>query len=289
MGGMCLGSIAISRLVTRGAAPVARVCVPGAGHRPDRHPRTVAMPAVGAFYSDHAGGHDYLNIIARGVVAAILAAAHTVDGRNTASHCPLGGNVATRRVVARVYFTAAILPGRCLAACWRDFIFCASTTWRRRPMWRRRSTLPSRCWRGPGLGQNCRGPERKLGRRQRYACPTGSANPDDVGHLCGDCTVGPDSARRRSDLDAPVVPLAGRNGLYFFHNPGGVPLWTGDRQQRGLVRHRINFAPPRPRRVSVAVDCRRRVDFVQTSRIPSPDWPIDPALIGDVKNGAWGT
>ena len=71
MGGMCIGSIAISRLVKRGLHPLRvyaclELCIGLIGLL-----ELKLMPAVGAFYSDHAGGHSYWNIIARGVVAAV--------------------------------------------------------------------------------------------------------------------------------------------------------------------------------------------------------------------------
>jgi spermidine synthase len=71
MGGMCLGSIAISRLVTRGRHPLRVYACLELGIGLIGILELWLMPAVGAFYSDHAGGHDYLNIIARGVVAAV--------------------------------------------------------------------------------------------------------------------------------------------------------------------------------------------------------------------------
>jgi len=71
MGGMCLGSIAISRLVSRGRHPLRVYACLELGIGLIGILELWLMPAVGAFYSDHAGGHDYWNIIARGVVAAV--------------------------------------------------------------------------------------------------------------------------------------------------------------------------------------------------------------------------
>ena len=71
MGGMCLGSLALSRLVTRGRHPLRVYACLELGIGLIGILELWLMPALGAFYSDHAGGHDYLNIIARGVVAAV--------------------------------------------------------------------------------------------------------------------------------------------------------------------------------------------------------------------------
>jgi spermidine synthase len=72
MGGMCVGSLAISRLVKRGCNPLRVYATLELGIGVIGLLELWLVPHVGAFYSDHAGdGHSYLSIIARGVVAAV--------------------------------------------------------------------------------------------------------------------------------------------------------------------------------------------------------------------------
>ncbi|HTB62336.1 MAG TPA: hypothetical protein VK737_02005 [Opitutales bacterium] len=72
MGGMCVGSLAISRLVKRGCNPLRVYAGLEIGIGLIGLLELWLVPHVGAFYSDHAGdSHTYWNIIARGVVAAI--------------------------------------------------------------------------------------------------------------------------------------------------------------------------------------------------------------------------
>src|SRR5471030_803947 len=59
MGGMCLGSLALSKLVTRGRHPLRVYACLELGIGLIGILELWLMPAVGAFYSDHAGGHDY--------------------------------------------------------------------------------------------------------------------------------------------------------------------------------------------------------------------------------------
>jgi len=71
MGGMCLGSIAVSRLVARGRHPLKVYALLELGIGAIGILELWLVPAVGALYSDHAGSHSYTNIILRGVVAAV--------------------------------------------------------------------------------------------------------------------------------------------------------------------------------------------------------------------------
>ncbi len=71
MGGMCLGSILLSRLVKRTQHPLRVYAFLELGIGAIGLLELWLMPAVGDFYTNHAGGHDYWNIIARGLVAAV--------------------------------------------------------------------------------------------------------------------------------------------------------------------------------------------------------------------------
>ncbi len=71
MGGMCVGSLALSRLVKRSRHPLRVYACLELGIGAIGLLELWLVPAVGDFYSNHAGGHDYGNIILRGVVAAV--------------------------------------------------------------------------------------------------------------------------------------------------------------------------------------------------------------------------
>lgn len=71
MGGMCLGSILLSKLVKRSQHPLRVYAFLELGIGAIGLLELWLMPAVGEFYTAHAGGHDYWNIIARGLVAAV--------------------------------------------------------------------------------------------------------------------------------------------------------------------------------------------------------------------------
>jgi spermidine synthase len=71
MGGMCLGSLALSRLVRRGRHPLRVYACLELGVGLLGLLELWLVPAVGAFYTDHSAGHDYWNIVARGLVAAV--------------------------------------------------------------------------------------------------------------------------------------------------------------------------------------------------------------------------
>ncbi len=78
MGGMCIGSLALSRLVTRGKHPLRVYAYLELGIGLIGVLELWLVPAVGEFYTVHAGGHDYWNIIARGLVGAVCLVPPTV-------------------------------------------------------------------------------------------------------------------------------------------------------------------------------------------------------------------
>ena len=66
-----------------------------------------------------------------------------------------------------------------------------------------------------------------------------------VGGLRRDRALGPDGARRRSDLDAPAVAAVRRDGLHLLADPRGVPVRPRHRQQRRLGDRRAASQRPR--------------------------------------------
>ena len=141
MGGMCLGSLLLPRLIAaRGTHPLRVYACLELGIGAIGLLVLFGMPVVGGIYTAWAGS-GVVGILLRGVVGGDLpAAADAADGRDAAGDRALGRDDARAASRGSASSTAATSPAPWSAACSPASTCCAFTTWRSRRTSRSRST-----------------------------------------------------------------------------------------------------------------------------------------------------
>ena len=134
MGGMCLGSLLLPRLVSAQWHPLRVYAFLELGIGVIGLLVLFGMPYIEKVYSLY-GGYGSSGIWLRGAGGRLVpAAAHPADGRDPARHCPLGRDQSPRGSRGWAFSTAATSPGPCAAACWPASTCSAFTTWPSPPM-----------------------------------------------------------------------------------------------------------------------------------------------------------
>ena len=274
MGGMCLGSLLLPRLVSARRHPLRVYALLELGIGAIGLVVLFGMPYVGRCLCRRPV-QGSLGILLRGVVAAVVpAAADAADGRDAAGDRALGRERRREGVRGWDSSTAATSPGRCSAACWPASICCGCTTWPRPP------TSPSAINRGRRRG---RAVPRATAPSKAHRCQRSRAQAADGRPRRGGASMSRSRSRalragRRSGLDAAAVAAPRRHGLHVLDHPGRVPDRPGDRQQLGSV------LGPRSRSPRVALGmCQMLLAaaIAWTAYMLAeslPFWPIDPSL-----------
>ena len=130
MGGMCLGSLLLPRLVSSRWHPLRVYAVLELGIGAIGLAVLFGMPYVENVYTRYAG-HGLPGILLRGAVAGVCLLPPTLLMGATLPAMRAGSRAAPRECHGWAFFTAATSPAPCLAVCWPAFTCCASTTWRR--------------------------------------------------------------------------------------------------------------------------------------------------------------
>ena len=103
MGGMCLGSIVLPRIMSARRHPLRVYALLEFGIGLLGILILFGMPEAGRIYSAHVGGGLPGILLRRAVCVGLPSAADDLDGRDFAGHCPPGGVDAERRFLARVF------------------------------------------------------------------------------------------------------------------------------------------------------------------------------------------
>ncbi len=241
MGGLCLGSAALPRLVSARHHPMRVYALLELGICAFGIVALFGVPLIGRLYLASATS-GLLGVILRGVVASACLLPPTLLMGGSLPAMARWVETTPKGVSWLGLCTARISPERSLAV-WRRASICfASTTWGSRPTRR-------------GGDQRGSGSARvgACGTRQKLvACPAGrrefqTAKPDGSFQcLCSHRALGTECAGSRSGVDAAVVPDAGRDGLHVLDRSGGVSVWTVGRHQRRFV-----FGPPAASRTAL--------------------------------------
>ena len=136
MGGMCLGSLLLPRLVSDRRHPLRVYALLEVGIAAIGLAVLFGMPCVEQVYARYAG-HGPLGILLRGAVAAVCLLPPTLLMGATLPAIAPGSSLGRRGCRGWASSIAAILSGPCLAACSLASTCCAFMTWRWPP------TLPS--------------------------------------------------------------------------------------------------------------------------------------------------
>ena len=223
MGGLCLGSLALPRILSaRKEHPLRVYAKVEVGIAICGVLVLLAMPLLDGVYTA-AVGHGLPAILLRALVCgAVPAAAHVPDGRIAAGRGALARDQSGRRFVDGAALRRATPAARSWAACWRASTCCANSIWGPRPsrprpsMWRSRW----RAFRWPAAR-----PQRAVGGEPVADRATGGARL--LAGVRDHRALGRHGAGRGSDLDAPAGPDAGRHGLHLLHHSGGVSGGAG--------------------------------------------------------------
>ena len=144
MGGMCLGSLLLPRMISRAAASAARLRGARARHRRPR-PADPGRDAAGRRHLHRVGRRGHVrHRLPRGRRRHLPAAADDADGRDAAGDLALGQGDAGRHRRGSASSTAATSPAASPAACSPASTCCACSTSRPRRWSRSRSTSPWR-------------------------------------------------------------------------------------------------------------------------------------------------
>jgi spermidine synthase len=122
MGGMCLGSFALPRVVSAQKHPLRVYALMEAAIGLIAILVLLGLPAIGGLYAAAASGMAFRgSCFAESSVRPVPAAAHAVDGRHAAGHFPLGRNHTAGESPGWVSSTAATLWARYWGRCWPGF------------------------------------------------------------------------------------------------------------------------------------------------------------------------
>ncbi len=132
MGGMCLGSLLLPRLISAAASSARGIRLSRTGHRRDRPAGAVRDAARQRRLHRMGGLRRHRHSLSRRHRRYLSAAADRPDGRHAAGDCPLARNDPARRVLARLLLRRQHRWRRGRAACSPASICCACTTARLR-------------------------------------------------------------------------------------------------------------------------------------------------------------
>ena len=224
MGGMCLGSLLLSRMISRATASAAGLC--GAGNRHRRAwTADSRRDAAGRRHLHGLGRRGGLrHRLPRGGRRHLPAAAHRADGRDAAGDFALGEGDARGHLLARLLLRRQHR--------------------RRRRRLRARRLLPAadvrrrdRDLRGRRVQRRRRGHRLRTRRphdvRGRRRSPRRDPARGAAGHTAVYVTIalsGTDGAVRRGDLDASALAAFRRDGLHLRADSRGLPRRPRHRQ-----------------------------------------------------------
>ena len=274
MGGMCLGSLLLSRLISARQHPLRVYAVLELG---------IGVLGLLILFGDAARRRHLHRVGAargssasclRGVVGRHLpAAADDADGRDAAGDLALGEGDAGRRRRGSASSTAATSPAASSAACSPASTCCACTTSPTATFvavahQRRRRADRATCWRGQTPYER----RRRDARRAPARRPPAHAAVYVAIALSGLTALGV-----RGDLDAPAVAALRRHRLHLLADPRGVPRRPRHRQQRRRgARRATSRRRARARLVPAAAVRRDRLGGVRAHRVAAvlADQPV---------------
>ncbi len=250
MGGMCLGSLVLPRVVSVRRHPLRVYALIEMGIGIAGIALLFGMPYVDQIYAAHVRP-GLASILMRGAVCAICLLPPTVlMGATLPAMAPLGRGHTPGRLLAGVLLRQQyrrgglrVPPGRLLPAespRWRDRHLCRGGPQfhrgRDRPASGRPGGLPAVQTAGSAVPTNLGGNWKSNG---GHAHPTGFSNAGDLDHLHSHRPVRPDCTGRGSRVDAESVAAARRDRLHVLHHSRGLSPGAGHRQQ-----HRVGDLPP---------------------------------------------
>ena len=273
MGGMCLGSLLLPRLITAHRHPLRVYAVLEAGIGVLGLLVLFGLPYVARFYVA-AVGHGVANILMRGGLCALCLLPPTLLMGATLPAISRWVQTTPRGVSWLGFFYGGNIAGAVFGCLLAGFYLLRVHDMATATSWPPASTSPWRSCR-PGTGKPGASAIEKQGgrfgmdekRRRLFVGVSGN-------WLVGGLRVG-----RGSGLDAAVVPVARRHGLHLFHHPGRVPGGTGTWQQSwGVLGTGDGAAAVCAGLLPTVADGRYCLDRVHALR-SLPYWPINPVAL----------
>ena len=255
MGGMCVGSVLLSPVVSARHHPLRVYAALEAAIGLMGLLLLFVVPLVGRVYVSWAGDGAF-GLMLRAMVAAVCLLPPTLAmGATLPAVARWVESTPTRHVVARPLLRRQHRRERWAGRSWRASICCGCTTWRWRPTSRWASIWlsprrPGSSRDGPFMTTSCASSRHAWS--PRPACERAGAG--------GDCALGILCAVGRSGLDPVLVAAVRRDRLHLRDHPRGLSHRARPWQQRRLGDGRTNSSSDsRARGLSGA---RRRGDGV---------------------------
>ena len=254
MGGMCLGSLLLPRLISRAPASAARLRAARARHRRARPAAAVRRCRSSAASTPRGRGDGIAGIVLRALVAGICLLPPTLlMGATLPAISRWVETTPRRRVVARLLLRRQHRRRRARQPARRLLPAARATTWRSRPTSPSRSTSSSP---RSALRASRRPTPYDAGAVDGAAAPSARAGAAAV--YVAIALSGMTALGGRSDLDAAAVAALRRDGLHVLADPRGVPGRPRHRQQRRLGASARGIARPRRRARLVPAAAVRR-------------------------------
>ena len=221
MGGMCLGSLALPRMISARRHPLHVYAALEAGIGLFALLILVGMPLVGGLYTAWAGG-GIAGIVLRAIAAGICLLPPTVMMGATLPAISRWVKATPEGVSWLGFFYGGNIAGGVLGSLAAGFYLL------------REHDVMVATLVGVAINVAVALIAYVLAGRTEYQAEAvavrGVTARGTASGVRRDRLVGDDGAGRRSDLDAPALPAFRRDGLHLLVDPRGVPAWTRHRQ-----------------------------------------------------------